>query len=116
MVAFDAVGELAAQPGGQELSALADRVQRIDPEVLRTVGRGLGSMAEGVDGSLAALGRHGEEVRAAWGGRGAEAFTEYVGDLGRAGRTTLAATGRMRERVDGAGRVLDGLRREVDGH
>jgi hypothetical protein len=116
VVAFDAVGELAAQPGGRELSALADRVQRIDPEVLRAVGRGLGSMAEGVDGSLAAVGRHGEEVRAAWGGRGAEAFTEYVGDLDRAGRTTLEATGRMRERVDGAGQVLDTLRREVDGH
>jgi hypothetical protein len=116
VVAFDAVGELAAQPGGQELSALADRVQRIDPEVLRAVGRGLGAMAEGVDGSLAALGRHGEAVRAGWGGRGAEAFAEHVGDLGRAGRTTLEATGRMRERVDGAGQVLDGLRREVDGH
>ncbi|WP_433784225.1 transglycosylase SLT domain-containing protein [Actinomycetospora sp. CA-101289] len=116
MVAFDAVGELAAQPGGQELSALADRVQRLDPEVLRAVGRGLGSMAEGVDGSLATVGRHGEEVRAAWRGRGAEAFTEYLGDLDRAGRTTLDASGRMRERVDGAGQVLDGLRREVDGH
>ena len=116
MVAFDPVGELAAQPGGQELSALADRVRRIDPEVLRAVARGLGSIVEGVDRSLAALGRHGEEVRAAWGGRGAEAFTDYLGDLDRAGRSTLEATARMRERVDGAGQALDGLRREVDGH
>ena len=33
-MAFDAVGELAAQPGGQELSALVARVQQVDPEVL----------------------------------------------------------------------------------
>ena len=113
---FDAVGELAAQPGGQELSALVARAQRVDPEVLHGVGRGLAAMSEGVDGSLRALGRHGDDVRAAWQGRGADAVTGYLDDLGRAGVRTMDATGRLRARIDGAGQELAGMRREVDAH
>ena len=97
-MAFDAVGELAAQPGGQELSALVARVQQVDPEVLHGMGRRLGSMVEGVDGSLRAVRRHGDDVQGAWQGRGAEALTGYLDDFGRAGTRTLDAAGRIRVR------------------
>ena len=113
-MAFDAVGELAAQPGGQELSALVARVQQVDPEVLHGMGRRLGSMVEGVDGSLRAVRRHGDDVQGAWQGRGAEALTGYLDDFGRAGTRTLDAAGRIRVRIDDAGRELAALRGEVD--
>ena len=113
-MAFDAVGELAAQPGGQELSALVARVQQVDPEVLHGMGRRLGSMVEGVDGSLRAVRRHGDDVQGAWRGRGAEALTGYLDDFGRAGTRTLDAAGRIRVRIDDAGQELAALRGEVD--
>ena len=113
-MAFDAVGELAAQPGGQELSALVARVQQVDPEVLHGMGRRLGSMVEGVDGSLRTVRRHGDDVQGAWQGRGAEALTGYLDDFGRAGAQTLDAAGRIRVRIDDAGRELAALRGEVD--
>lgn len=113
-MAFDPVGELAAQPGGQELSALVGRVHQVDPEVLHAAARGLGGMAEGVDGSLRSLDRHGPDVRQAWQGRGAEALTGYLDDFGRAGTRTLDGAERIRARIDGAGQELAGMRREVD--
>ena len=113
-MAFDAVGELAAQPGGQELSTLVARVQQVDPEVLHGMGRRLGAMVEGVDGSLRAVRRHGDDVQGAWLGRGAEALTGYLDDFGRAGTQTLDAAGRIRVRIDDAGRELAALRGEVD--
>ncbi|WP_433030870.1 transglycosylase SLT domain-containing protein [Actinomycetospora sp. CA-053990] len=113
-MAFDAVGELAAQPGGQELSALVARVQQVDPEVLHGMGRRLGSMVEGVDGSVRAVRRHGDDVQGAWQGRGAEALTGYLDDFGRAGTRTLDAAGRIRVHIDDAGRELAALRGEVD--
>ncbi|WP_328304386.1 transglycosylase SLT domain-containing protein [Actinomycetospora sp. NBC_00405] len=112
-MAFDAVGELAAQPGGQELSALVARVQQVDPEVLHGMGRRLGSMVEGVDGSLRAVRRHGDDVQGAWQGRGAEALTGYLDGFGRAGMQTLDAAGRIRVRIEDAGRELAALRGEV---
>jgi hypothetical protein len=113
-MAFDAVGELAAQPGGQELGALVARVQQVDPAVLHGMGRRLGSMVEGVDGSLRAVRRHGDDVQGAWQGRGAEALAGYLDDFGRAGTRSLDAAGRIRVRIDDAGRELAALRGEVD--
>ncbi|GLZ46029.1 hypothetical protein Acsp06_22140 [Actinomycetospora sp. NBRC 106375] len=114
MAAFDAVGALAAEPGGRELGELLARVQRIDPEVLLGMGRGLAAMADGVQGSLRALGRHGDDVRRAWQGRGADALTGYLDEFGRAGTRTLDTEARIRARVDAAGQELAGLRHEVD--
>ena len=115
-MAFDAAGELAAQPGGQELGALVARVHQVEPEALHGMGRRLGAMVDGVDGSLRAVRSHGDGVRSAWQGRGAEALSGYLDEFGRAGTRTLDAAGRIRVRIDDAGEELAGLRREVDGH
>ena len=113
---YDVVGALETTPGTEELLAVARRVERIDAAALTGLGRGLASLADGMDDSMRAVADSGGEVAQAWQGPGADAFARYAADFTRAGGTTGdAARAAQRELAD-LGRTLQSLRDEVAGH
>ncbi|MEJ2888682.1 transglycosylase SLT domain-containing protein [Actinomycetospora aeridis] len=110
----DVEGQLAAEPAAAELAAIAGRLRTVDPAAVRAMAAQVGSIGDGVGGSVRTVGNGAAAVDGRWEGEGAQAFGTWVEAFRTAGERDRQAITDAGTALEQAGTTLEGLQREVD--